>query len=388
MASSPDVSQYANLTLYDVDPSTLVSRFVLNAQALIPGWNSEEATDEMVTAQGLALVISELVYAVNRLPGAAAQTFLQLFGIVRNLGEPATATVTFNLAPSSINFDIPLDTQLSLAVAGQTVFFATTADTEVTAGTTTVTVPVSATTNTTLPNGIAVGTQLTPLGQLFFVNTIVLATSPSGGANPETNQQWLNRGITKLQGISPALVVPTQFTAAALNDLTDGVFRAFTVNNWNPTLSGGAGAISEGCVTVAVLAEGDVELTTGQQNDLQSILEAGAVAGLSIFVVNPNVLTLPITCTVWQEPGFTVDQVKANIATQLAAPVSAGGAGLTTDQWPWSSVVRLNALITAITQTPGVAFVATMTSPNADVSVPGVAPLVQLGAVTVTVEGP
>jgi hypothetical protein len=389
---SPDVTAYTNLTLYDADPVTLVNRMVLNGQVSFPGWNPLQGNTELVLAQSLALIIAELVYAVNRLPGATVSTLLQLFGITQYPGVPATATVTFNMANGMTN-DIPAGTQLQLVLPSQVVVFTTDTDTPIAGGVTAVTVDVTATTNVSAPNGAPVGTPLTPINQLWFVNSAVLATSPTGGQNPETNQAWLDRGINRLQGLSTALVTPDQFTTAALADIADTVFRATTVDNWNPTLSGGAGGTAEGCVTVAVLAEGGVELTTGQLGNVQAILDESCVAGLAVYVVSPQVTSVDVTCTVWQAPGYTAAQVIENVTASLAAPVvsSTGGvpgAGLSTDQWAWGQPVRLNDLITVITQTAGVDYVVSISSPSADVELTGYAPLAALGTVTVTVNGP
>lgn len=385
---SPDVSAYVDLTVYDADPSTLYDRYVLNMQSLLPGFNPLPGTQESTIARSLALVIAEEVYAINRLPGATVQTLLQLFGIVRGVGAAASATATFSLTGSSA-VDIPAGTQMQLQVGTQTYVFATTADSgTIAAGTTAVTLAVACTTNAAAPNGVPVGTAMTVLSALPWVNSVTLATAPAGGQDPETNQAWLNRGALSLQGLSSALTLPSQFTAAALADTADTVYRATTTANWDPTAGGGAGATAQGVVTVSAMSSGGVMLTSTQQANLLAILQAKALAGLAVYVEDPTVTTVDVACTVWQEPGWTVSQLQANIAAQLASPAPAG-AGLSTDLWPFTqSTVRLNDLITVITQTPGVAYVVQMTNPTADVALPGVAPLATLGTVSITVEGP
>lgn len=393
-AVSPDISQYVDLTLYDADPTTLVDRMILNSQLLLPGWNAEPGLPEVTIAEGLALVIAELVFAVNRLPAAVVQALLQLFGITRGAGSPATATVTFQtVAPAATT--IPNGTSLQLQIGSSTYIFQTTAAIPVAAGATSVTGTVQCATNTAAVNGTATGTPLTVLGFVSPVTSAALATSPTGGVDPETASAWLNRGSQTLQTISSALTLPAQFTAAALNDIADGVFRAYTKSNWDPTLSGGAGGASQGVVTVAAMGQAGVLLTSAQKTSLQSKLAAQALSGLAVYVTDPTVTTIPVTCTVWQEPGYTVAQVQANVAAQLAAAQTSGGAGLSTDLWPFTqpngainSTVRLNDLIAVITDTPGVAFVVSMGAPTADVPLGGVAALAALGTVTVNVEGP
>jgi uncharacterized phage protein gp47/JayE len=392
--SSPDISTYVDLTLYDADPSTLVNRMIVNSQLLLPGWTAEAGLPEVTIAQGLALEIAELVFAVNRLPSATVQALLQLFGVTRNPGTAAGGSVTFTTSGLTAT-TVPAGTELQLQLGSQSYLFTTNTSLTVAAGTTSGTVAVTCSIPAAAPNGTAAGTALTVLGVLPAVNTAVMAATVAGGADPETVPAWLNRGSQTLQTLSSALTLPAQFTPAALAVAGAGVYRAHTTSNWNPTLSGGTGGASQGCVTVSVLGEGGAVLSAAAITSVQTALTAQAAAGLAVFVAAANVTTVPVTCTVWQEPGYTVSQVQANIAASLAAPLSSGGAGLSTDLWPFTnpngalnSTVRLNDLIAVITQTAGVAFVVSMAAPAGDVQLPGVAPLAELGTVTVAVEGP
>lgn len=393
--SSPDVSAYVDLALYDADPSTLVQRMILNAQQLLPGWTAEAGLPEIAIAESLALVVAELVFAVNRLPGATTQTLLQLFGITRGVGTAATATATFDIAGTA-GATIPAATVLQVIAGSQSYLFTVDADLVIASGSSSGTASVTCSTNTAAVNGIAAGTGLTVLSQqLPLVNSVTFATAPAGGTDPETASAWLNRGATHLQGISSALAFPAQFTSAALDDTADGVYRATTTSNWNPTLSGGAGGDAEGCVTVSVMGQSGSMLTSTQKTNLQALLAANAVAGLAVYVEDPTVTAVNVTVTVWQSPGYTVSQVQANIAAQLVAPrapTTVGnppGANLSTDLWDFAdTTVRLNDLITVITQTPGVDYVVSLAAPAADVTLPGVAPLAKLGTLITTVEGP
>lgn len=545
--SSPDISSYVDLTLYDSDPSTLVNRMVLNAQQLLPDWKPAEALTEMAVAESLALVIAELVYAANRLPSATVQTLLQLFGITRGAGTAATATVTVNIAGTS-GATIPAGTLLEVQYGSQAYVFSTTAALTIPSGSSAGTATVACATATAAVNGIPAGTSLTVLSpQLAAVNTVVFAAAPAGGADPETVSAWLNRGISRLQGITTALVTADQFKAAALNvtvaadgnliydadfarvlsgtgswklggggtygtangdwqvpaaglweylgtgaaagyqhaesqiiNVTPGVTytlavtidatnvtagqpvcavydptvateyvgvsapagrpatamtvpwtcpagvtqvrvvidtnnvtvtagqpvkwsavsllavggtitaatRATVIDNWDPTLSGGAGGGAEGSVTVAVMGPGGVFLTDAQKTALQSALAASAVAGLAIHVVDPTVDPVNVTCTVWQQPGYSAAQVRANVLANLTAATTTGGAGISTDTWEWGATLRLFDLVTAIRTAPGVAYVPSVATPTADMSLGGTAPLAALGTVTITVEGP
>lgn len=385
---SPDVTQYVDLTIYDTDPTALVAAALTTAKASLPSWQALETDTGVVLYEGLAVVIAELIYAVNRLPGATVSTLLQLFGITQGVGTAATATATLTAVDTS-GYTVLAGTRLGLTLPdGSTSTFLVNTDTTIPSGSATATAAVTDAANESAVNGIPAGTPMSVLDQIYFLNSAALATSPSGGVDPETSQDWLNRGTQRLQSISQTLVIAEDFTNAALLDTTDGVFRASTADNWNPTYGGGSGGTAPGYVTVSVIGQGGTLLTTQQKANVQAILEAGAVAGLGVYVEDPTVTAVNVSGTVWQQPGYTAAQVQANIQAALQAPVSAGGAGLTTDQWPWGATVRLNDLITAITNADGVAYVVSLTAPTADVALPGVGPLATLGTCTFTVEGP
>jgi hypothetical protein len=230
-------------------------------------------------------------------------------------------------------------------------------------------------------NGVAAGQPLTLFDNVYFVNSIVTATAIANGRDRETDLAWLTRAVNRLSGLTSTFVLPSHFTLAALGMTADNVYRAFTIDNWDATLSGGAGGVSQGHVTVAVLGLGNVALTGGQKADVLAQLTAGALAGLAVHVIDPTITTVPVTVTVQQKSGFTVAQVQANVTAALAG-------FLNTDTWQWGSTVRRNDLIALSTPLTGVAFVSTLSVPAADVALTGAAPLPTLGAVTVNVTGP
>lgn len=380
MATSPDLSAYVDLTVYDKNPSDLVARFLADAMFKLPGWNPLEGNTEVMIAESLALIVAELIYAINRLPGATVETLIQIFGIVRDTGAPPTATATFTLA-DTLGHIIPAGTRLQTSIAAGTVTFTTDAPIVCAPGSSTCTGPITGAVSTSLVNGVAPGQPLTLFDNVYFVNSVVLATAIANGRDPETDLTWLTRAINKLGGLTSTFVLPSHFTTAALNMTADNVFRAFTIDNWDATLSGGAGGASQGHVTVAVLAASGVMLSSGQKADVLAQLTAGAMAGLAIHVIDPTITTVPVTVSVQQKSGFTVLQVQNNVTAALAGFLS-------TDTWQWGSTVRRNDLIALLTTVTGVAFVGSLTLPAADVALSGAAPLPTLGAVTVVVTGP
>lgn len=369
-ASSPDVSQYADLTLYDADPSTLVNQFVLNMQTLLPGWNKLEGLTEMALAESLALIVTQLIYAINRLPGALVQAVLQLFGIFPLPGSPATTTVTFNLANSD-PYTVPAGSRVLLVLGTQAYIFTTDVAAENASGATTVTVAATATSNSAAPNGTAVGTPVTVLDTLYSVNSAVLATVPSGGADPESNQAWLNRGTTALRALNSTLVLPAQFEDYAT---ANGAYRAFVQNDYDVTIA----AAANGVVSVAVIGQNNSLLSGAAKVAMQQAMNAEAQANLVVRVVDAAVTSVPVTATVMSDGTQLASEVQTAVTSAIQA-------WLDTDTWPWDGIVRLSKLYNVIETVPGVDYVVSVTVPATDQVLTGFGPLATVGAVTVNV---
>src|SRR4051794_29612295 len=98
---SPDARRLVDLTLFDADALDIY----LRARALVvsnfPGWTDDELQLASVFLQALAVEVADLGVMVNRLPGAILEGLLQLFSIVRSIGSPPVATVTFTLADAA-----------------------------------------------------------------------------------------------------------------------------------------------------------------------------------------------------------------------------------------------------------------------------------------------
>jgi uncharacterized phage protein gp47/JayE len=379
--TSPDLRQYNDLVLYDRDPAALVDRALLDAGTKLPGWVPREGNTEVALIEAMALEVAELVFAVNRLPGAVIEILMRLFGITKGLGAPAQATVTFSLS-DSLGHEVPAGTQLRLVRGGTLppVDFTTDAATVAAPGSAvTNPVGVTAAVNTEAVNGTASGTALQVLSSVSFVDSCVLASTVGGGADPETEDDWRNRGVQQFARLVSTLVLPDHFTAEAL--LWPGVFRAATIDNWDPTLSGGAGGTSTGHVTVAVYGEGGAPLSTGAKGDLEADLQSKAQVNLAVHVVDPTINTVNVTVTVHQLAGFTSTQVHDNVAAAIDTYLSS-------DTWPWAGTVRINELIALVDGAAGVDWVVSVTVPASDVALTGAAPLAEAGTVTVTVVGP
>lgn len=367
---SPDLRQYSDLILYDADPIDLVERARADAAVKLPGWVPREGNTELVLIEAIALEVAELVFAVNRLPGSIVEVLLRLYGITRSLGTPPEAELLVTLS-DTLGHTVPIGTRFRLDVPGSDpVIFTLDVGLVVAPGGSSGTVTATGTTNTEAANGTPAATPLTLLDAVPFVEGAVLATEPGGGTGPESESEWRDRGVEMFARLVSTLVLPEHFTSEVLTN--PDVYRATTIDNWNVSVA------ANGHVTVAVLGEGGVALSAGRKTELETDLEAKALANLDVHVIDPVITDVAVTVTVRRLPGFTDAAVQTNVAAVLAAY-------LNPDQWPWSGVVRRNELIARIDGAAGVDYVETLTVPAADLPLVGVAPLADIGAVSVTV---
>lgn len=475
--TSPDLQPYEDLALYDTTPGDLVDRALLLAQTRFPDWRPETGNTEMVLLEALAVIASELGYAINRVPSAVLEGLLLLYNVERSAGVAPTVQVTFSLT-APLGYVLPAGTVVRLQLGGELepVDFATDAAVSLTAGTT-VTTAATATRPTDEANGTPSGTPVQIVSANPQIDAAQLAAAVAGGAGAEDDISYRNRGVQRLRRLVSTLVLPEHFTADALE--TAGVFRARTLDNFdaatsneqqtvtitggptggtftlsyagattaaiaynataadvaaalaalatvgtaNVSASGGplpgtavvvtftgrlgstdvammtaasaltggttpAVAVTEsrkggsgaraGFVSVAVIGSGGARLSAAVKADLQSRLDARAQANLSVQVIDPAINVVDITASVASRPGFDAATVRANVTAILDTY-------LNPDTWGWGGTVRRNELIAQIDRAEGVDYVVSLTTPAADLTLTGAAPLADLGTASITV---
>lgn len=367
--TTPDAPGYNDLRLYDRAPSELVARAVLDAVTKLPAWKPTDGNVELVLLEAMALQVAELVYTANRLPLAIVNDLQSLYGITRDPGTAPSGVVTFTLADTA-GYTVPAGSVLRLIVGGGTaVDWTLNTDAVAASGTSACSAAATASVATDLANGTPDGTVLQVLSPLPMVDSARLsAVQP--GVDPETDQQWRDRGVRRFARLSEVLVLTSHFTDAALE--TAGVARATTVDQFNGT------ATAAGHVTVAVLGPSGTLLSGSDKAALAASLQARSISGLTVHVIDPTITTVNVTATVKALPGTVGSDVQAAAVTALQGYLSSLS-------WGWSATVRRFDLVALLKAVPGVDFVVSVTTPAADVALSGAAPLATLGTATVTV---
>lgn len=373
----PDLSSYVDLRVFDLTDQEIVETGLAALLVNLPGIVLREGRTEVVMAEALALEVAEEIVAINRLPGAVVAAIMLMAGVDRDYGAAPIASATFTLG-DTLGHTIPGGTRLHLLLDDNVTvtFLVEPPGVTIAPGGSTGTVSVIADTNTGRANGLPAGTTLLLADPVPFIESVELASAVADGRDPETDEEWRDRGVQRLARLSDALVLPRHFEAAALERAE--VERAVAIDLYDPTGVGDPGD-HPGHITVAVLGEGGAALSTEAKDAIEQALEAAAVAILDVHVVDVAVDTVPIAVQVHELTGY----VQAAVTTAVQDAIEAYVDPMT---WSWGGVIRLNELIALVDRVAGVDYVITVTIDGvaANYTITGAATLPKAGVVTVT----
>lgn len=372
--ASPDISSYVDLQLIDKDPQDIfdVAQQYLSTQ--LPELTLREGMMETILLEAVALEVAESIFAINRLPDGMTEVLLQFFGLTRDSGQPPIADLTFQIAgPQGATIPAGSTFVLDIGNGIDPLLFTTDAELVIPAGSSTGTISATGETFTDIYNGTPAGTMLTSQDNLIYVNYITLASTVSEGRDPETDDDYLTRGVQSLQRVSTTLTVPKQFVAAALE--FPFVNKAYGLDAYNPAtdpeLDGPVGQ-DGGFMTVAVY--GDNEPVSAENKDtLQTELEADSQANLIVKVIDPQITPIDIDVTIAYDASLNPADVVAAVTQVLQDNINPNA-------WNWGNTVRRSTLISLITNVDGVDYVESLNLPATDITLTGVANLVTLGS--------
>lgn len=373
--ASPDVSPYVDLTVYDKSVQDVYDDGALDLQTKLPEWVPREGNTEVLLMSTLALQIAETIFSINRLPAGITEVLIKLFGITRDVGLQPVANLTFTVANDQ-GYTIPAGVRARLNLAGglDPVIFTTNTELVIASGNTTGSVLATGDRYTDEANGTTSGTLLDYLESTFAVDSVEVTSISTDGRNPESDTDYFTRGTTRFTRLSDTLVLPKDFVAYALEDVT--FQRALGIDNWDANIANTPGTIG-GHVTVAVYGLNRLN-TSNEKTALATEMGDLALANLVVHVIDPDITSVDVTTTVVALAGYDAATVTANITAALTDYLSPM-------TWEWGQTVRKNELIALVSNVAGVDYVDTMTVPASDVTLTGYAPLAQVGTLSITV---
>lgn len=361
-------AELVGLVLDDRDPQAVFDAMVALAEERIPNWSLNNGSVEAVLLEALALGVADAVYAVNRIPTIILESLLGLYGVARQSGQPGYGSVL-----------LTLDGTRTLTVsAGQRLVVPDTGSVLVVSADTTgntvtsLTVPVHTESATGAENGLAVGTALDVLDAIPYVATAALSAAIVGGTEDEDDGAYLARASAVLARVTASLVVPSHFTAYALEQGTFG--RAMTADLFDPGSGPGA---DPGHITVAVYGHGGLA-SSAAKADLLAKLQARSAAMMQVHVADAVITTVNVDVTVHARAGTDHDAVRDAAAAAIRA-------WLDPMAWEWEEPVRPLDLAAVVAAVPDVDYVDSVNAPATTQAVAVPMGLAKAGTVTVTV---
>jgi uncharacterized phage protein gp47/JayE len=261
-------------------------------------------------------------------------------------------------------YTIPDGTLLAVRISGDTlVAFQTVGDVIVPVGNTvtgTGEVPIIAVEPGAAGSGLTGSMEL--IDSIGFVQEIDLEPpGTTGGIDAETDDAYLNRLTLQLSLLAPRPIIPSDFSAMALD--VAGVGRALALDGYNPATST---YNNERMIAVAMVDVNGHAVSTAVKNQVDTLLQSNREVNFVVNVIDPTFNTIDVTYAVKVSPGYTdtadiVARVNAAIQTYLSAETWGLPEGGDTITWNNETVVRYLNLSEAILSVLGVRYIETLT---------------------------
>lgn len=350
--TSPDFSQYVNLTIYDEQPNVIYQNALEYARESFPELDFPTGGIEDAMLQTVAYMAGFTSGMINRVPDAIAEVIVGLLGVTRSTGTVASASAGFTFIDGR-TATIPAGTRLSYTDnSGPNPVTYAFQTTESISGTSSATCPIEGLTLESFPTLLS-GQALRLLSPISFVASVALTSDLDAGSGPEPNSSYLSRGIAQLRSYSSALVVPSQFDAYVLTNFPD-VYRCKTYSRVDPANEDlNTGGSDNGFVTIYVVGKSGDVLSVSKPSlaaEIESSVAEKAIAGLDINVEDAHIESIDLQVQVKLAAGFDSDNTKQLILEAI-------NTYLHPDYWEWGSVVRYNELVALISNVSGVDYV-------------------------------
>lgn len=356
-----------NLVVDDRDPQAIFDAQLDEYMALAPDARPRNGSIEALLMEALGVAAADTIYALNRVVGKVVEGILNLYGVPRYGGSPASGVVTLTLD----------GTRTLTVAAGQRLLdpgtglpLVVTADTTG-PGVTTLAVPVATATAGGSGNSIATGAAVDLLDSIPYVVSATVTTGLSGGADPEDDTAYVARAQAVLARVTSSLVLPAHFVAYLLQDARVG--RARAIDLYKP---GGVAGDELGHLTLYTYGLGG-QLSSEVREELRAAMAEISAAMLTLHVEEASIVTQAITLTVHALPGYSTTAVRDAVVAALQEWCDPAA-------WPWGRDVMVTEIIDVAADVEGVDYVTSVSTPSGDVTLTD-SQLAKAGSITCTV---
>lgn len=356
-----------NLVVDDRDPQAVFDASLATFISLAPTAQPRNGSVEALLLEATATATADTIYALNRVIGRVVEGVLGLYGVTRYAGAVATGVVTITL-DSSRDLTVTAGQRLLDPATGLVLLVSS--DVTVT-GASTIVLPCATEAFGGSGNAIIAGSPIDLLDAIPYAVSAVVTTGFSGGADPESDESYIDRASTVLARVTSSLVLPGHFTAYLLQDPRVG--RATAIDLFEP---GGTPGSDLGHVTLYTYGKGG-QLSADVRTELAAAMNAISAAMITVHVEPATIVTQALALTVQALPGYSTTTVRDDVTAALQA-------WMTPDAWTWGRDIIVNEIIDIAADVAGVDYVDTVTTPATDVTI-AADELAQYGAITITV---
>ena len=366
MTTSPDWSQYVDLTVYDQTAVEIFDESIDYLRDVLPEWTPQAGQIEVVLLEAMATQAASVAAAANRVTGAVMETLLLMYGIERDAGTEATATIDVTVINTS-GYVIPAETNFAYFPPGNGTPLVYTLDEDITitAGGNTGSGTVTARSIGSEYNDPQAAATLQVLATMPYLTSATFQTAPIGGTDPETDDEYFTRASTTIQSYSAALTTPTQIQSWVLVTYPNDVYRCNVydrrrksdrdVTSATYDTHDGFALVVVGGLNATISDTSDVPLTVDKRQEIEAALDLKTNTGLVTELVNAELVDVTVDVSVMPYVGYTTSQVVTNITDALDAYLSP-------NEWDWSDTVRQTEVIALIDSVEGVNYVDTLNS--------------------------
>lgn len=354
--SSPNFSQYVDLTLYDVEPQDVYSAALTYAQTALPEFIPVIGTVEDAVLQATSYMTYILAAGINRVPNGLMEGIIKLMGFSRREATFATGSALFTLSVNT-GTTIPEGTIIAYTttIDNEVVAysFATTTDTIVPSGSDTVSIAIEATEEGQYPTLLDTQ-QMILISSVPTILEVSLDADIVNGINSETDAQYFDRAAQFLSSINTSLATKRQLVNyIAANYPTVNISAVYDTTNSAGNLLF-ATAAAPGYVTIAVAQSDGTALGSTIKNALQADVAGKAIAGLNVGVIDITTFSCSIAVSIAVVSGYTPATVQASVADAVESYISPLG-------WDQEQTINPNKIVALIAVLPGVGYVSSVT---------------------------
>lgn len=378
-----------------IDEDEILEESLDTMATAFPGWSASTGNLDYWLLQ----IVARLAATVYAQEGYVSEEIFSRFGeeiigVAPIAATSATVDSTWT-AVDNAGYTIPAGTTVSIAATGsETYAFRVTEQVDIPAGST-ATSAGEVTLSAVTPGEDANGLTEDPVLQdaYAWVSTIELTGTTSGGVDAETGEDYLDRLRDSLTLLTLTPVIPADVEILARS--VAGVDRVVALDGYDVV---GDTYGNDRVVHVVGLDAAGANLSSDVKDEIDELLQDRREVNFTFTIGNATESTVKVTTAVHPRTGWdsatVIDNVEAALTTYLSRerwgtpsfgdPASNGG-------WINQDTVRRNELIALVDQVEGVDYVSTLTLAlqanvlgTSDVSLPGPAPLVTAGTLTVT----